>query len=384
MRIPFGRPILGESERAATLRVLESPQLVHGPETKAFESAFAIRMGPDIQATSVSSATAGLYLAYAALGVGPGTEVVVPALTHVATAHAAHALGATVRFADVEMESGNVSAESISRCLSSATRAICVVHYLGLPVDMGPVQQLARRHGIGLVEDCALALGTSLYQQNAGTLGDIGVFSFYPAKHMTTGEGGMVVSRDHELMAQVQSMKAFGYDKPLAERTVPGVYDIKGFGLNLRMSEISAAIGVAQLARLEDFASRRAENSERLRANLEQIDGISVQRSTRDGEVHSHYCEVAILAGRGKTQRDRVAVAMQARGIGTSVYYPVPLPETKFYSELSSANAGTFPGATQFSYSAIALPVGPHLNLTDMDIIADALSSSLSEVSDEY
>lgn len=374
--------MLGPEEHAAVSRVLDSPQLVHGPEAESFELAFAQAIGGGVGATTVSSATAGLYLAYAVLGVGPGSDVVVPALTHVATAHAAYALGATVRFADVDTSSGNVTAELLARAITPSTKAICVVHYLGLPVDMQEILNLARDRGIPVVEDCALALGTRYEGSHAGTMGDIGVFSFYPAKHMTTGEGGMVVSTRQDLIARVKSMKAFGYDKSLTERTVPGVYDIKDFGLNLRMGEIAAAIGTVQLGRLPHFAERRRTNSERLRANLSRIDGVVLQRSPRPGEDHAHYCEVARFPEMDRDSRDRLALAMQARGIGTSVYYPVTLPQSRFYSTRPNAQQDAFPGASQYSHHSIALPVGPHLEPADMDVISEGLLESLAEVRD--
>ena len=380
MKIPFGRPLLGQGEQEAVLRVLQSPQLVHGPEAIAFESEFAQYVGQEVEATSVSSATAGLYLAYAALGVGPGAEVIVPALTHVATAHAAHALGASVRFADVELASGNVSVQQISALLTSATKVICVVHYLGLPVDMGPILNLAHDHGIAVVEDCALAIGTRLEGRHAGTLGDVGVFSFYPAKHMTTGEGGMVVSGDAMLMSRVRSMKAFGYDKALSERTVPGVYDIKEFGLNMRMSEIAAAMGRVQINRLPDFAKQRSANSVQLRSRLGQVGDLHLQCAPQDHQQHSHYCEIARFPSLCREDRDKLSLAMQARGVGTSVYYPVTLPKSRFYSALPGAQQEDFPSATQFSDQSIALPVGPHLTTADMDTIADALVEALGEV----
>lgn len=381
MNLPFGRPILGEDERSAVLEVLESPQLVHGPAALAFERTFAKFIGGDVSASSVSSATSGLYLAYAALGVGPGTEVVVPALTHVATAHAAHALGATVRFADVDPESGNVTAQLIAEAVTPQTKVICVVHYLGLPVDMSGILALARANRIGVVEDCALALGTRLHGQHAGTLGDIGVFSFYPAKHMTTGEGGMVVSTNEEVIDRVRSMKAFGYDKSLSERTVPGVYDIKEFGLNLRMSEVAAALGTVQLQRVPEFAHRRAANSERLRSNLARFDGLTMQRDPYPGEDHAHYCEVVKFDGITLETRNRLALAMQSRGIGTSVYYPVPLPDSRFYSGLPGAQQLNFSGAAGFSHRSLALPIGPHLEPADMDTIAQGLVESWAEAS---
>jgi perosamine synthetase len=378
--IPFGQPLLGDAERDAVLHVMRSTQLVHGPEALRFESEFAQFIGKGVSATSVSSATAGLYLAYAAVGVVPGTDVVVPALTHVATAHSAYALGAEVRFADVEADSGNVNVDLISEAVTPKTRAICVVHYLGLPVDMAPIMQFANERGIAVVEDCALALGAVRDGVPVGTWGDFGVFSFYPAKHITTGEGGMVISRSQDGIARVQSMKAFGYDRTLSERRIPGVYDIKGFGLNLRMSEIAAAIGSIQLSRAPDFASVRLRNSEWLRGGLSAIEGVEMQRAPAPGETHAHYCEIAKMPHISRDERDRVAILMKDAGVGTSVYYPVPLPKSGFYSTRPTAQMDPFPGASSFSDQSIALPIGPHIEPDDVDTIVAALTESIQEI----
>ena len=259
--IHFGRPMIGEEERTAVLEVLSSPQLVHGPRTKEFESAFAAALGSKAHVTTVSSCTAGLHLAYMHSGIGPGDEVVVPAQTHVATAHAVEITGARPVFVDCDFNTGNIDIDAIAAALTGRTRAICVVHYLGLPVEMDRVVELAQPNDLFVVEDCALAIGASLDGAACGLLGAIGSFSFYPVKHMTTAEGGMVVSRHPDVIASIENIKAFGYDRGLGDRKVPGVYDIARLGLNYRMNEIEAAIGLEQLKKIPDFQRQRVANA---------------------------------------------------------------------------------------------------------------------------
>jgi len=193
--IPFGKPMIDAAEIEAMTRVMSGPQLVHGPVTKAFEEAFAARIGAK-RAVSVSSCTAGLHLSLFAQGIGAGDEVVVPAMTHVATAHAVEFCGARPVFIDVEPDTGNLDANALENAVRPKIRAIMPVHYLGLPCDMDRINGIARRAGAVVVEDCALAVDATYDGRKVGTLGSTGCFSFYPVKHMTTLEGGMVTTND--------------------------------------------------------------------------------------------------------------------------------------------------------------------------------------------
>jgi dTDP-4-amino-4,6-dideoxygalactose transaminase len=181
--IPFGRPTIGEEERAAVLDVLSGPILVHGPRANAFEDAFAAWTGAP-HAVTVSSCTAAMHLVYFALGYGPGDEVIVPAQTHAATAHAVELTGARAVFVDAERQTGNIDIAAIEAAITPRTRAIAVVQCLGIPVDMTAVKAIAERHGLFVLEDCALAFGTRIDGVHAGLFGDVGCFSFYPVKHM--------------------------------------------------------------------------------------------------------------------------------------------------------------------------------------------------------
>jgi len=377
--IPFGRPMIGDEERAAVLEVLESPQLVHGPRAKAFEVMFANSLGREAYATTVSSCTAGLHLAYMHLGIGPGDEVIVPAETHVATAHAVEITGARPVFVDCEATTGNIDVAAIENALTERTRAISVVHYLGLPVEMDRVNAVARARDLFVVEDCALAVGASFDGIACGLLGDVGAFSFYPVKHMTTAEGGMVVSRRREVVASIENIKAFGYDRTPAERKIPGVYDVKRLGLNYRMNEIAAAVGLEQMRKLPGFQERRNTNAKALRSALADVQDVTLLADGDSRRVHANYCLVAVLSDTVAPQRARIIDAMKSRGVGTSVYYPVPIPLAKYYQEKYRYAAAAFPNASRISNNSIALPVGPHLSEDDMFLVADALKQCLSE-----
>jgi len=377
--IAFGRPMIAEEERAAVLRVLESPQLVHGPMAKEFESAFAASLGGGAYATTVSSCTAGLHLAYLHLGLREGDEVIVPAETHVATAHTVEVTGARPVFVDCEARTGNIDPAAVADAITERTRAISVVHYLGLPVRMEPILSVARKHSLFVVEDCALAVGASLDGVACGLLGDVGAFSFYPVKHITTAEGGMVVSRHKEVTASIENIKAFGYDRTMAERKIPGVYDVARLGINYRMNEIAAAIGVEQLKKAREFARRRAENARVLRRQLAEIDEVNVLADGDARAIHANYCIVAVLEQELAARRPEIMTELRLRGVGTSVYYPVPLPLAKYYKEKYGARPEQFPNAVRISNHSIALPVGPHLGTEDMVVIATELKAAIAK-----
>ncbi len=211
--IPFGRPIIGEAEHKAVQETLAGPQLVHGPRARQFEEDFAAYTGCENSGVSLGSCTAGLHLAHVHFGIGVGDEVIVPALTHVATAHSVEYTGATPIFVDVEAETGNIDPEQVAAAITERTKAIVVVHYLGLPVDMDPIMALAKKHNLYVVEDSALSVGGYYKGVHTGLIGDIGSFSFYPVKHMTTAEGGMIISKHAEVCEKINKLKAFGYDK---------------------------------------------------------------------------------------------------------------------------------------------------------------------------
>ena len=375
---PFGLPSIGREEIEAVVSVLQGPQLVHGPRAKQFETDFADFCGGGT-AVSVSSCTAGLHLAYFDRGLGPGDEVIVPAQTHVATAHAVEFTGASCVFVDADPRSGNVDPDAVAAAVTERTRALSVVHYLGLPADMTAINAVAAKHDLLVVEDCALALGSWLDGVHCGLLGDLGAFSFYPVKHITTAEGGMILTRDAETAARITRKKAFGVDRTHGERSVPGVYDVTMLGFNYRMNELAAALGIEQIKKAAGFLQARAENTRILRAALAEIDEIELLWAGDTRFVSSHYCTAAILNDAVAPRRFEIVARLKEAGIGTSVYYPRAVPQMTYYREKYGHPAGAFPHAERISDQSIALPVGPHLTGEDMVAIAAALKTAIRD-----
>jgi dTDP-4-amino-4,6-dideoxygalactose transaminase len=379
--IPFGRPMIGDEERRAVADVLSGPILTHGPRGKQFEDAFADFTGAP-HALVVTSCAAALHLSYLALGLEPGDEVIVPAQTHVATAHAVEICGARPVFVDSDPATGNIDVEQAASLVSDRTRAFSLVHYLGRPVDMTAVLEVARKHDLFVVEDAALAVGGRIAGTHVGLLGDVGCFSFYPVKHLTTGEGGMVITTREDVAERISKQRAFGIDKTVvAERRHSGAYDVELLGVNYRMSEIGAALGIEQMKRVPGFLDQRRENYRALAAALADVPGLRVL-DTGDGEgVESgHYCLVAILPQAAAARRDEVIELLKARGVGASIYYPRPVPLTTYYRNRYAYREGQFPVAEQISFESLALPVGPHLEVGDAEAVAGAVRSVLAEV----
>lgn len=377
--IPFGKPIIGPEEKQAVLEVLDGPTLVHGPKAVEFEKDFAAYTGAPY-AVSVANCTAAMHLFYFQMGLGVGDEVIVPAQTHTATAHAVELTGARPVFVDAEPHTGNIDIDQIESAITSRTRAIAVVHFLGVPVNMERIIAIAQKHGLQVVEDCALALGTWINGKHAGLYGDCGCFSFYPVKHMTTGEGGMLITKDEDIAKRIRAQRAFSVDRHAGERSIPGVYDVIGLGFNYRMSEIQAALGIEQLKRMNGFFKKRKENYAILATKLAEMDEVELLTSEDGSSKSSYYCLSIILKDACAQKRFDIIQGLKQKGIGTSVYYPKPVPHMAYYRNKYGYTDRDFPVAARISYQSIALPVGPHLTGDDMLYIAESLKKTIMEV----
>lgn len=378
--LPFGKPMIGVEEKEAVMRVMDGSILVHGPVSVEFEKKFATFTAAP-HAVSVSSCTAGMHLIYFALGYGPGDEVIVPAQTHVATAHAVELTGARPIFIDSEEKTGNININLIESAITSKTKAIAIVHYLGAPVDMSKINKIAKKYDLFVLEDCALSPGAKIDDIHTGLHGDAGVFSFYPVKHLTTAEGGMIILKDGELAKKLTLLKAFGVNRSHGQRKIPGVYDTIALGFNYRMSEIHAAIGVVQINKLTGFLAKRKENFKVLNEYLKDIPGFRVLSQPSDEHLQSsHYCLGALLDDDYVLKRPEIIAALSKKGIGTSVYYPQPVPRMKYYNDKYGFDQSQFPIATQISDGIIAFPVGPHLVTEDMQIIATELKQCMDKI----
>lgn len=377
--IPFGRPQLDGRTLDAVREVLESGILVHGPNTKAFEEAFARRAGA-AEAVALSSCTAGLHLTLFARGIGPGDRVAVPAMTHVATAHAVELLGATPVFTDLDPATGNMDPAALDR-INEPLAAIIPVHYLGLPCDMDPIRKIAHARGAFVLEDCALALDATYNGAKAGTLGLAGCFSFYPVKHMTSIEGGMVTTDDRELAAALRKKRAFGYSHALGERRRPGLYDVDALGFNYRMNEVEAAVGLSQLDRLDAFLATRRRNAGILAEGIGDLPGLTLFPAAHGKARSSFYCLNAVLPRDGSVSRRKLVDALTAASIGTSVHYPGPLPLFTYYREKYGLRQGMFPQAEWLADATISLPVGPHIGAADAERIVATFRDAYARAS---
>ena len=366
---------LREELGAAVARVLDSSQFVLGTEGKTLEGELAALCGVR-WALGVASGTDALRLALSALGVGPGAEVITPAFSFVASASTILMVGATPVFVDCERRTGNIDIDAIENKITPRTRAISIVHFLGMPVDMVRINAIARKHNLFVLEDAALAVGTKLDGVHAGLHGDVGVFSFYPVKHITTAEGGMVITRNEDLARRIRLARAFSIDRPHGERKVPGTYDAIGLGFNYRMSEIHAAIGIEQMKRVSSFLEQRRRNDTALRSRLAGDDRFTLLETTGGRFVSSYYCLSIMLRPDLAAKRADIIEKVNALGVGTSVYYPAPVPRMSYYRNKFGYDAEAYPNAAWISDCSIALPVGPHLDEVDMAHIAGVIKEA--------
>lgn len=377
--IPFGKPQIDEETIQEVTGVLRSGWLTHGPKSKEFEEKFAEYCGSKY-AIAVGSCTAALHLSLKALGITKGDEVIVPAQTHVATAHAVMYTGATPVFADVETETYNISLESIKEKITGKTKAIMPVHFAGQPCKMDEIMKIADEHGLYIVEDAAHALGAKYKGKTVGSLGtEAACFSFYPVKHITTGEGGILATDNKEIAEKATLTRAFGITRSTWERTTvhrPWHYEVEDIGFNYRMTEIGSAMGLGQLKKNDSFNNTRARNAGILEKGLGSIKGIELPAAIDDIE-HAYLFYQILVNKDAKVQRDDLIPKLKELGVGTSVHYPVPVHLMPVYRDLFGYKEGSLPGAERVSKEAISLPVHPGVNEEDMEYIVSTMKSLL-------
>lgn len=354
--IRWCRPQIEEADRKIVNETLKKRFLANGGKVIEFQERFEEYIGGG-RALATSSCMAALHMAAILLDLKPGDEVLVPALTHVATAHAVEQVGANCVFIDAHIESGNMDNANIERRVGSRTRAIFLVHYLGIPGYMRSIMDIARRHNLRVVEDCATALGTSHLDRHVGLIGDIGCFSFHVKKHLTTGgEGGMFVTKHQEIADRALKLRSFGYG-------ADAYGDVESVGLNYRMTEMQAALGTAQLARMPDLMAARVAN---LRALAKAIDLP---------KMGSSYGLTVLLPE--NVDRDAVKKRLQDRDIETAIHYPRPIPDLAYYRRKYGEQE--FPVARYISAHGLTLPVGPHLWPEQMIMMANKLGEAIDE-----
>lgn len=382
VQIPFALPDVGDAEAWAVAKAINSGWITSGPTMDAFENEFTMHMGGEVASVAVGSATAGLHLALEAVGIGPGDEVIVPTWTFTATAEVVRYLGATPVIVDVETETLNIDIEATSQAVSPRTRAVLPVHLAGLPVDLIQLKAALGQTDIKIIEDAAHALpalGTTGLVGNC-QVSDAAVFSFYATKPVTTGEGGMITTRDCAIADRARVMRLHGIDRSVFDRytsTKPAwVYDVVAPGFKYNMPDTAAAMGRVQLSRSCQMHSRRQEIAERY---LQEFSDLPLQLPPRapDGQIHSWHLFIIRVDPDAGTSRDEFVSSLSARGIGTSVHY-IPLHEHTYWRSFVGDARATLPNAIRAAPNVVSLPIYSKLTDDEVDLIIATVRAVLA------
>ena len=379
--LPFALPEIGDEEIAAVTEALRSGWVTTGPKTKEFEQAFTAFLGGGVESIAVNSATAGLHLALEALGIGPDDEIITTTLTFTATAEVARYLGADAVLVDVDPVTLNIDVAKIRAAITPRTKAIVPVHYGGLACPMDEILAIAREHGLKVVEDAAHALPTTCRGTMVGQLeSDITVFSFYANKTMTTGEGGMVVTRNPELAQRMKVMRLHGMNRDAFDRftskTPAWYYEVIAPGFKYNLTDIASAMGIHQLVKLPRFLRRRQYLAARYFDKLAALPLI-LPADAPAGDVHAWHLYVIRLSGDAKATRDDVIQGLSDRGIGTSVHY-VPLHRHPYWRDRYRLTPEMFPQADAAYQTMLSIPLFTAMSDADQDRVITALGEVLA------
>lgn len=372
--LPYGRQSINDDDIAAVTEVLRSDWLTTGPYVAQFEADLAAYSGAP-RAVSCTSGTAALHIAYAAAGVGPGDEVVTTPMTFVATASSALACGATIVFADVEPDTANIDPAAVEAAVTDRTKVVAGVDYAGQPVDIDRLNDIAHRAGALTLEDAAHSIGSRNAGRPIGSIADITTFSFFPTKNMTTAEGGAVVALDAELAQRAHEFHFIGLVRDRHRMRYPDEgpwhQEVHQWGLNYRLSDVHAALGVSQLRRLEQFKRRRTEIFDRYQRELAGIDGVEIHTVREGQDPIWHMYPARILDGRRREVFDK----MRAAGIGVQVNY-IPVYWHPLFEDLGYRR-GMCPNAEAFYAQELTLPLFADMTDDDQTRVIAALADAL-------
>jgi len=421
--IPYGKQFIDESDIQAVVDVLRSDFLTQGPKVAEFEDAFAAKVGAKF-AVAVNSGTAALHACMAALGIGPGDEVIVPPITFTATANCAVFVGATPVFADVT-ETGHIDPEQIKQKITKNTKAVIAVDYAGMPCDYSAILDICQQSGIPLICDACHALGATWNNRPVGSIGLLNNFSFHPVKHIATGEGGMVTTDDAGLAQKMRDFRTHGITKDAArfhglvsgfgvqcsgknqsgmsspdirhltpdtqsalEERGPWYYEMQSLGYNYRMSDINCALGLSQLKKLDQFVARRREIAAMYYAGLKNIPLLALPASdlfssqqprTKNQEqlTHSfHLFPVRIDFAAIRKSRSRVMNDLKEKGVGTQVHY-IPVCLQPYYREKLGISPGMYHAAEKFYAGELSIPMYPAMSDEEVRTVIDAICNSI-------
>ena len=379
--IPFALPDIGDDEIAEVVDTLRSGWITTGPKTRRFEEDFTAYLGDaGLHSMAVNSATAGLHLALEALGIGPGDEVITTTHTFTSTAEVVRYLGADVVLVDIDPATMCIDVAAVEAAITPRTKAVIPVHYAGLAADMATLLPLARRHGLKVVEDAAHALPTTCGGQLVGTLGsDVTVFSFYANKTMTTGEGGMVVTRDAAIAKRVQVMRLHGINRDAFDRftakTPSWYYEIVAPGFKYNLTDIASAMGIHQLRRSRGFQATRAAIAARYDAAFAGLPLITPPQPAA-GDTHAWHLYALRLADGAKLTRDGLIDGLYAAGIGCSVHY-IPLHLQPYWRDRYGLTPERFPHSQHAYERMLSLPLYTRMDDTQIERVIAAVRALL-------
>lgn len=357
--IPIAHPDVGNEERDAVLAVMDTGNLAQGPKVAEFEESFSEFL--DVKhAVAVNSGTAALHAALLAAGIGPGDEVITSSFSFIASANSILYTGATPVFADIRESDFNINPAAIEAAISPRTKAVMPVHLFGQPCEMDTIAQICRTRGLALIEDTCQSHGATFRGRCAGTFGT-GCFSFYPTKNMTTGEGGMITTDDDSIAEKARFIRTHGMKIR---------YHHEMLGYNYRLTDLGAAIGLVQLGKLVSYNDKRYQNAMYLNEALSGIPGLVTPAIERDRTHVFHQYTVRITPEFGLSRDDTVA-ALAERGIGSGVYYPIPIHKQKVYSDIGYNTP--LPVTERMAAEVISLPVHPKVTAEDLTRIAAAI-----------
>lgn len=380
--IPFSRPTIEEDEIAEVVDVLRSGWITSGPKVRQFEEMFKQRLGVP-HALAVTSATAGLHIVLSALGIGSGDEVIVPTLTWTSTANIVELVGAKAILADVDPLTLQLDPSEVERLISPRTKAVIPVHYVGEPADLDAIKQLIEGRDIALIEDAAHALGTEYKGREIGSNSLVAIFSFHPIKNITTGEGGMIVTTNDDLAKRMSLLRFHGIDRDAWKRynnTKGPQYDVIEPGYKYNLTDLQAALGIHQMAKLDRFNAKRQELAERYDLLLKDLPGATPIGHVAYPAKHAwHLYIIRFDSDEFNISRDRVIEMMGDENIGLGLHFH-PLHLQAYYQSKYDYGPGDLPHATKAGAQMVSLPLYPLLSEEDQVRIVETLAKVLKQL----
>ncbi|MCA9563550.1 MAG: UDP-4-amino-4,6-dideoxy-N-acetyl-beta-L-altrosamine transaminase [Myxococcales bacterium] len=380
--LPYGKQAVSEDDVAAVCAVLKSDYLTTGPEVPRFEGALCSAIGA-AHSVAVSNGTAALHAACFAAEIGPGDEVLVPAITFVASANCVRYLGGEPIFVDVHPDSGLIDLDDAQRKITSKTKAVIPVHLNGRPADLDALSAIAQKHGLTVIEDAAHALGAKYRDSRIGdcTYSDMAIFSFHPVKHITTAEGGSISTGSDVLATRLRQFRDHGIERRFEHMRLESppswYYEQHTLGFNYRLSAIQCVLGTSQLTRLSGFIERRNQIAAFYDRAFEGVSYVTPAERAPATDLHAYHLYPLLIDYDGAgTTREGVVAGLRERRIGTQVHY-IPVPAQPYYSA-RGWKASDFPGAAAYYARALSIPMYPTLSDDDVKRVVEAVSDVLS------